>query len=117
MIKLFSLKQAKKDGESPKAGTQKKASAAQLRITKGSRLHSDARRAAYRLSSLVLHFSDINELNLPKTCGTEFPDPDDLLSFKLIICPDEVSTHVYRIRFGDSLRYRVGTMTFVVLKF
>lgn len=35
-------------------------------------------------------FSDINELNLPKTCGTEFPDPDDLLSFKLIICPDEV---------------------------
>lgn len=36
MIKLFSLKQAKKDGESPKAGTQKKASAAQLRITKGS---------------------------------------------------------------------------------
>lgn len=35
MIKLFSLKQAKKDGESPKPGTQKKASAAQLRITKG----------------------------------------------------------------------------------
>lgn len=33
---------------------------------------------------------DINELNLPKTCTTEFPDPDDLLSFKLIICPDEV---------------------------
>lgn len=36
MIKLFSLKQQKKDGEtSPKTGTQKKASAAQLRITKG----------------------------------------------------------------------------------
>lgn len=36
MIKLFSLKQQKKDGEAtPKAGTQKKASAAQLRITKG----------------------------------------------------------------------------------
>jgi hypothetical protein len=34
--------------------------------------------------------SDINELNLPKTCNTEFPDPDDLLTFKLIICPDEV---------------------------
>lgn len=28
-------------------------------------------------------------MNLPKTCTTEFPDPDDLLSFKLIICPDE----------------------------
>lgn len=36
MIKLFSLKQQKKDGEaSPKANNQKKASAAQLRITKG----------------------------------------------------------------------------------
>lgn len=33
--------------------------------------------------------SDINELTLPKTCATEFPDPDDLLNFKLIICPDE----------------------------
>lgn len=36
-----------------------------------------------------LPFLDINELNLPKTCATEFPDPDDLLNFKLIICPDE----------------------------
>lgn len=35
--------------------------------------------------------SDINELNLPKTCEIVFPDPDDLLNFKLIICPDEVS--------------------------
>lgn len=36
MIKLFSLKQQKKEGEaSPKVGNQKKASAAQLRITKG----------------------------------------------------------------------------------
>lgn len=36
MIKLFSLKQQKKDGEAtPKVGNQKKASAAQLRITKG----------------------------------------------------------------------------------
>ena len=32
---------------------------------------------------------DINELELPKTCKTEFPDPDDLLSFKLMIFPDE----------------------------
>ncbi|XP_011502503.1 PREDICTED: NEDD8-conjugating enzyme Ubc12 isoform X3 [Ceratosolen solmsi marchali] len=71
MIKLFSLKNAKKDGESPKTGTQKKSSAAQLRIQKG---------------FVIL---DINELNLPKTCGTEFPDPDDLLTFKLVICPDE----------------------------
>ena len=70
MIKLFSLKQQqKKDGSDATAKTgmgQKKASAAQLRITK-----------------------DINELSLPKTCQVEFPDPDDLLNFKLIICPDE----------------------------
>lgn len=32
---------------------------------------------------------DLNELNLPKTCATDFPDPDDLLNFKLVICPDE----------------------------
>lgn len=36
MIKLFSLKQQKKEGEAtPRTGNQKKASAAQLRITKG----------------------------------------------------------------------------------
>lgn len=34
--------------------------------------------------------SDINELNLPKTCEIVFPDQDDLLNFKLIISPDEV---------------------------
>ncbi|XP_016430769.1 NEDD8-conjugating enzyme Ubc12-like [Sinocyclocheilus rhinocerous] len=70
MIKLFSLKQQKKDEESA-GGTRagaggKKASAAPLRIQK-----------------------DINELNLPKTCEMVFPDQDDLLSFKLIISPDE----------------------------
>ena len=35
-------------------------------------------------------FKDLNELELPKTCKTEFPDVDDLLNFKLIIYPDEV---------------------------
>jgi len=35
MIKLYSLKQHKKDGETPKSGNQRKASAAHLRITKG----------------------------------------------------------------------------------
>lgn len=40
---------------------------------------------------MIVFFSDINELNLPKTCNTEFPEADDLLNFKLIICPDEVS--------------------------
>lgn len=32
----------------------------------------------------------MNELTLPKTCQLDFPDKDDLLNFKLIICPDEV---------------------------
>lgn len=36
-----------------------------------------------------MSLADLNELNLPKTCATEFPDPDDLLNFKLVICPDE----------------------------
>lgn len=66
MIRLFSLKQQKKDGEAAPKNTQKRSSAAQLRITK-----------------------DINELNLPKTCNTIFPDPDDLLNFKITIAPDE----------------------------
>jgi len=67
MLNLFSLKdKPKEDGGKTGGGNKKKASAAQLRITK-----------------------DINELELPKTCKTEFPDPDDLLSFKLIIFPDE----------------------------
>lgn len=35
-------------------------------------------------------FSDLSELQLPKTCQTEFPDNDDLLNFKLTIQPDEV---------------------------
>lgn len=52
------------------------------------------------LSPGVPFFSDINELNLPKTCGTEFPDPDDLLSFKLIICPDEVSRRSFGAPYG-----------------
>jgi hypothetical protein len=53
MIKLFSLKQQKKDGESaPKTGNQKKASAAQLRITKGGWIHS---RSSLNLSSAMLY--------------------------------------------------------------
>ncbi|KAK2707025.1 NEDD8-conjugating enzyme Ubc12-like [Artemia franciscana] len=66
MIKLFTLKNQRKEGELSGRPTQKKASAAHLRIQK-----------------------DLDELNLPKTCVIEFPDPDDLLNFKLVIYPDE----------------------------
>lgn len=85
MLKVFSLKnqQQKKDAvsnsdnnssgqESNAASTTKKSSAAHLRITK-----------------------DMNELTLPKTCELDFPDKDDLLNFKLIVCPDEVSKSKY----------------------
>jgi len=42
--------------------------------------------------SLVCNLcTDINELSLPKTCQIDFPDPNDLLTFKLSICPDEVN--------------------------
>jgi len=67
MIKLFSLKQKNGDSEaSSSTCAQKKCSPAQLRVMK-----------------------DLNELILPKTCSTKFPDPDDLLNFKLLISPDE----------------------------
>ena len=67
MLNLFSLKDSAKhaDGSAPQP-SKKRATAAQLRITK-----------------------DLNELELPKTCKTEFEDPDDLLNFRLIISPDE----------------------------
>jgi ubiquitin-conjugating enzyme E2 M len=82
MLKVFSLKNQKKDqpadnaassaaasGQSSQAqqSSSKRSSAAQLRITK-----------------------DMNELTLPNTCQLDFPDKDDLLNFKLIVCPDEV---------------------------
>ena len=66
---------------------KKKASAAQLRITK-----------------------DINELELPKTCRTEFPDPDDLLSFKLLISPDEVyEREIFSVRILEILTISEAT--------
>ena len=66
MLNLFSLKTKEADGSSQNASRGKRATAAQLRITK-----------------------DLSELELPKTCKTEFEDPDDLLNFRLVISPDE----------------------------
>ena len=50
MLNIFSLKKLTKVESSVKSGSGKRASAAQLRITK-----------------------DLNELELPRTCRTEFP--------------------------------------------
>jgi len=66
MIKLFSLKAQKEAEEAAGVSQQKKVSAAQLRVQK-----------------------DIHELDLPGTCQTMFEDKDDLLNFKLVICPDQ----------------------------
>jgi len=66
MLKLFNVKNQKKDVADGTKSVGKRLSAAQLRITK-----------------------DVNELTLPNTCEIDFPDPDNLLVFKLIICPDE----------------------------
>lgn len=54
MIKLFSLKQQKKDGESPRSGPQKKASAAQLRIQKGEKLKN-----SFNLNYIWMDFLDL----------------------------------------------------------
>lgn len=77
-----------------KTATQKKASVAQLRMQKGKTLISvllvDQKKFHFYKTTMSVHFvADVNDLSLPKTCTTDFPDPDDLLKFKLIICPDE----------------------------
>lgn len=66
MIKLFSLKNQQQNEANKGTSGGKRASAAQLRVQK-----------------------DLSELSLPKSCATDFPDPDDLLNFKLTIQPDE----------------------------
>eukprot|EP00128_Syssomonas_multiformis_P009624 Colp12_sorted_trinity150504_noHs@35321 len=63
MIKLFALKQQKKENA---AAGGSRTTAAQIRVQK-----------------------DVTDLNLPSTCKIDFPDPDDLLNFNLVICPDE----------------------------
>ena len=58
-------------------------------------------------------FQDLNELELPKTCKTEFPDVDDLLNFKLIIYPDEVTSRekFYQIRYTQDTNKMVLPLT------
>jgi len=54
-----------------------------------------------KLVTVACCLPDINELSLPKTCTVEFPDSDDLLNFKLVISPDEVSC-CYLVHFNGS---------------
>jgi hypothetical protein len=74
MIKLFSLKQQKKDGESaPKTGNQKKPSAAQLRITKGGWTNSSRARNRRSAIAPVLHFH-VHQCG--KKFGSKCPAPN-----------------------------------------
>ena len=90
MFSISLLQAEKKEEGKQGASTKKRASAAQLRITK----------VIFKPLALVWQnkfctLQDLNELELPKTCKTEFPDIDDLLNFKLIIYPDEVFLYIW----------------------
>ncbi|KAK4121094.1 hypothetical protein N657DRAFT_578414 [Parathielavia appendiculata] len=72
MLKIWSMKKEQQKAENAAEGTtgvapkKKKVTAAQLRVQK-----------------------DLSELSLGSTMTTEFPDPDNILSFILYIEPDE----------------------------
>ncbi|KAK4190659.1 ubiquitin-conjugating enzyme/RWD-like protein [Podospora australis] len=70
MLKIWSMKKEQQKAENAEGaaagGKKKKVTAAQLRVQK-----------------------DLSELSLGSTMRTEFPDPDDILSFILYIEPDE----------------------------
>ncbi|KAI6379945.1 NEDD8-conjugating protein ubc12 [Pyricularia grisea] len=69
MLKIWSMKKEQQKAETAEGaagGKKKKVTAAQLRVQK-----------------------DLSELYLGTTMKTEFPDPDDILNFRLIIEPDE----------------------------
>ncbi len=84
---------ANEQASSSNSLNSKRSSAAQLRITKGK---SCSKAISFYTFNVNLIWKtkqtnkDMNELTLPKTCQLDFPDKDDLLNFKLIICPDEV---------------------------
>lgn len=49
-----------------------------------------ANMAGARFSSARLRVAkDLQDLSLGECCDIQFPNPDDLLSFRVIICPDE----------------------------
>lgn len=83
MLKLFALKQEqhKSRQAANNAMTASRVSSARLRIAK-----------------------DIGDLNLSDGCEIQFPDPDDLLAFKVVICPDEGFYKGGRFEFS----FRVG---------
>lgn len=93
MLNIFTLKKtAGQVGEGGRTSNPTKKGAAHLRVQKGRCFFPILLQPP--LAHVYVYFlstTDINELNLPKTCHMDFPDPDDLLKFVLYISPDEVS--------------------------
>lgn len=75
-----------KKKEAADAKKRPKMSAAQLRVQKG----TPVRDASGPVADVPL---DLTELELPDTMKTDFPDPSDVLNFKLTITPDEGSSN------------------------
>jgi ubiquitin-conjugating enzyme E2 M len=91
MLKVWSLK---KDEETAKK-RKPKTSPAQLRVQKGE-IGSRKGQILYIMPIDVA--ADLTEMELPSTMKTDFPDPSDVLNFKLTIDPDEgtiYSLHLY----------------------
>ncbi|KAL2017015.1 hypothetical protein VTK56DRAFT_2696 [Thermocarpiscus australiensis] len=86
MLKIWSMKQQQQKAENAAEGgaaagpKKKKVTAAQLRVQK-----------------------DLSELSLGTTMTTEFPDPDNILSFVLYIEPDEGMYKGGRFSFSFSI--------------
>ncbi|KAL2175759.1 ubiquitin-conjugating enzyme/RWD-like protein [Thermothelomyces heterothallicus CBS 202.75] len=88
MLKIWSMKKEQQKAENASDGAsgggpkKKKVTAAQLRVQKGTLVLPS-------WSSCRPPSSHLSELSLGSTMSTEFPDPDNILSFILYIEPDE----------------------------
>lgn len=88
MIKLFSMKNQKKESSNGGGGGESEAQSSNSSVSSNSYIPQTSNK---RSSAAQLRITkDMNELTLPSTCQLEFPDRDDLLNFKLVVCPDEV---------------------------
>lgn len=79
MLKIWELK-AKADQDKARGKTGKRVTGAQLRLQK-----------------------DVSELNLPPNMSVEFPNPDDLMHFKLFLTPPEGIYRGGRVSFTFSV--------------
>lgn len=86
-----------KKNEDAAAKKKPKTSAAQLRVQKGAVAIGRVWLVLFAYCQLVPVCSDITELDLPSTMVTNFPNPEDLLNFELVITPDEGKPHPFHL--------------------